>query len=118
MDNLIKAIARLIELTQKGVIRWERGDPPDSTATGDRVEVAFLTEYDGKRLRMFRQRSKVEMDQHRFEWFQNPVLQIVDLDGTTLREFPHLVALHDLMDAVEDQISGAGDWIEKLASGG
>lgn len=117
MDKFTKAVARLIELTQKGDIRWERGDPPDFTASGDYAEVVFRAEYDGERLRVFRRRSKVALDEERFDWVETPVLQVLDEDGKSLYQFPHMPALYDLIESVEYQVAGVGPLIEKLASG-
>ena len=114
----IRAIAKLNELTQHGRLKWEVVSPPDTRGSSDVVEIAYGTEHEGKRLRIFSRRSKVAVDEQRFEWLRSPVLQVVDSDGKPLYEFPSFNGIDDLLESVGYQVSGMGRWIEKLASGG
>ena len=121
MDALspaIRAIAKLNELTQQGRLKWEVVSPPDTRGSSDVVEIAFGTEHEGKRLRIFSRRSKVEVDEKRFEWLKSPVLEVVDSDGKPLYEFPGLSWIDHLLESVGYQVAGVGRWMEKLASGG
>lgn len=118
MDKMTKAVARLLELTQRGAIQWRTAPLPDLRGTGDFIEIAFAAEYEGEHLRIFRKRSKVALDEERFEWIERPKLEIIDSNGRSLYEFPSHPILYDLLDAVEYQVSGVGPFIEKLASEG
>ncbi|MBI4083429.1 MAG: hypothetical protein HY423_12555 [Candidatus Lambdaproteobacteria bacterium] len=118
MDKWLKAIVRLNELTQKGILKWEVSHPPNLSGTSDHVEIAFLTEYEGERLRIFKRRSKIALDEELLGWHDQPVLQIIDRQGVTRFDFPTSPALYDLISSVEYQTSGVGAFIDKLASDG
>jgi len=113
-----KALAKLNELTQRGQLKWKIVDPPDTRGSSDVVEIAYGTEFEGKRLRIFSRRSKIALDEDRFDWSEYPVLQIVDGGGRPLYGFPTVAGINDLLESVQHQVSGVGQLIEKLASGG
>ncbi len=113
-----KALAKLNELTQRGLLKWEIVTPPDTRGSSDVVEIAYGTEFEGQRLRIFSRRSKIALDEDRFDWSERPVLQIVDGGGRPLYEFPTVAGVSDLLESVQYQVSGVGQLIEKLASGG
>lgn len=118
MDKWTKAVAKLNRLTQEGSLRWEQTDPPELRGTSDVVEIAYTTEFEGERLRIFSKRSKVALDEERYDWSESPVLQVVDARGRSRFEFPPSPGLYDLLDSVRYQTSGVGTLLDKLAGEG
>jgi hypothetical protein len=120
MDKITKAVIRLNELTQKGSVKWRKDRLPEMIAKRDYSDIAFVTEYEGERLRVYTRRYKVPGYEVNFEgeWAVRPVLEVIDEAGKTLYEFPSTPATRDLINTVQYQVSGVGSLIDKLASGG
>jgi hypothetical protein len=82
------------------------------------VEVAYVTEFEGQRLRIFSKRYRTWQDEEQYSWHERPILQVVDEQGRALYEFPSDSGISDLLVSVQYQVSGVGRLIDKLASGG
>jgi hypothetical protein len=121
----VDAVAKLIELTQEGGLKWTIDEPPASLSRRPdaRVELVFVAKYGEKSLRLYERRFQEEfIDFNEFEmrpvpkteWRKAVVLEFVDDNGNSLWAFPSVEALNDLMSAVQYQAAGVKDFLTEL----
>jgi len=124
-NKWVEAVAKLIQLTQQGELKWTIDEPPPSFSRrpNSRVEVVFVTNYGEKNLRLYERRFQEEfIDFDEFEmravpktdWRKAVVLEFVDDNGNSLWAFPSVEALNDLMSAVQYQAAGVKDFLTEL----
>ncbi|HEY9160954.1 MAG TPA: hypothetical protein VIS94_07710 [Desulfomonilia bacterium] len=101
--KLIKLIAYLIELTQKGKLNWERHDPPDSIVTShdNIVDFVYQTTFENKELRIYEERYKYWYDEDKWNWDSRVILDFADDYGRSVWKFPSLPGLWDLLESVK-----------------
>lgn len=132
-DKLLDAIAKLIELTQDGKLRWSA--LPSSLIDAlketpyDRIAVAFQANYKDRYLRLYKRNYKVAYNpfstvaivqaayyDKEDSWYSTVVLQLTTSDDLVLWSFPFETALWDLYRAVEYQVSKVKDFLDDLLS--
>ncbi len=137
----VDAVARMIELTQQGEMRWKSVEPTGTaTAEKNRTSGVFQTTLNGKPIRLYerkvqQRRSVLDDDddynplskavatamlplipKYTFVWVPDVILEFVDAKGTTLWTFPQVSALRDLLTAVQYQVAGVSEFLEDLFS--
>ncbi|MEK6299240.1 MAG: hypothetical protein AABO41_00835 [Acidobacteriota bacterium] len=130
-EKLIEVIVKLIRETQEGKIRWDIKEPPASLKldVDAAVDLAYETEYKGKRLRLYKENYVVERGLIQRDpildnllgtkyphWAANIMLEITDEKGKTLWTFPDVNGLDDLLDSVEYQAAGVSDFLDEIVS--
>ena len=127
-EKVVKAVTELIKKTQTGEIKWRRSTPPERLK-GDaksKVETVYITEYEGKRLRLYREYYLVEENRllpNPFDrlsgvkypyWDTEVYLEIIDKTGATLWPFPQNYALEDLLSTVRYEEAEVDDFLNAL----
>jgi hypothetical protein len=117
-NKFIKAIAKLIELTQDGTLKWtvSRETKELTKGTDNVIDLAYLAQEEVRQLRLYELKYKDYLDEFNFNWGNQPVLEIVDDLGHAAWTFPHNRALADLLEAVRYQTSGVDEFIDRLLS--
>ena len=133
-DKDIQAVIRLVELTNKGEVKWHSISKPTAFVDSDDTSygTAFIGSYEGFTLRIFSWQSRnLQLKSglggllgrapgsdslYEYVWHRNVILQIVDKEGQLLWSFPTGSVVDDLYDAVRAQVSGASRLISKLTS--
>lgn len=124
----VDAVARLIELTQRGRIRWSSVEPKGTvTEVEDRTSGVFQAVHNGKILRLYGKRvtERRAVPTEDFTRLLYPpkyelvkgskvVLEFVDARGATLWTFPELSALRDLLTAAQYQVAEVGSFLDEL----
>lgn len=121
----VDAVAKLIELTQEGIVKWSTVDRSDVVLTNpdNRIEIVYIANYLGHRLQLFRRYyENISWDELVTAgpvkyWDTDVALQIADFTGRPLWTFPHNPLLDDLYSAVQYKTSGAREFIDRLLSG-
>jgi hypothetical protein len=124
-NKWVDAVAKLIQLTQEGELKWTIDEPPTffSKRPNARVEVVFVAKYGEKSLRLYERRFQeefIDFDESemrpvpKVEWRKAVVLEFIDANGNGLWAFPSVEALNDLMSAVQYQVAGVKDFLTEL----
>lgn len=126
-EQWIKAVTKLIELTQADSLKWERSTSTHGIVQNDdyRVQVVFTTEFESHKLRLFRARKRivpiatitvyaiVEQPKEPY-WTAETILEIVDDYGISMYQFPYVSAISDLYNSVIAKTSRIDDLLSKL----
>ena len=122
-ERFVEAIAKLIELTQAGKLRWD-AYPPDETLKvypDERLSTVFETDYQGKKLRLYRRTFKPRDVAPMFDaiigkkdWQSVVILEFLAENGAVLWRFPTMPILDDLLSAVQYQAAGVDEFIDTL----
>ena len=109
-------VAKLLQLTQEGAIKWQAGEPPTELLRAkERTSVVYTTSYLGQHLRIYEYENKYWMDEDRFEWSGSVRLEFTDPSGRANFEIPGGgVGQWDLLRAVQHQTSNVDAFLEKL----
>ena len=130
-DSNIEAIAKLIELTQKGRLQWnsEHPDAVKGLSPEDIVSNVFTADYSGRVLRIYQRRYKTRFsagltvgliqsalleNQTETRWVSEVILELLSEYGHSTWQFPKERILNDLLSAIRYKASGASDLIEDL----
>jgi len=114
--KLVKLIAYLIELTQKGKLNWRRYEPPDPIVTShdNKIDFVYVTNFENKKLRIYEERYKYWYDEGRYTWDNQVVIDFADDEGRSIWRFPKLPGAWDLLEAVRYQEAEVDDFISEL----
>ena len=107
-------IIQLINLTRSNELKWIKQDPPSwLTDSGSKIESVYLTEYKGRKLRLFKE-SYLKYDDMDTSWFwaKRTVLQLIDKNNKTDWEFPWCRELKDLIEAVRYHSANVGEFLD------
>jgi hypothetical protein len=125
-EKWVDAVARMIELTQQGKLRWAaKPKAKTSSDDDDRTTAVFETEYKGKSLRLYKVRVNsgglglfglVALGQSNEppKWRNKVVLEFVNTEGLALWTFPEVNALADLLATVQYQAAGVRDFLTEI----
>jgi len=126
----IEFITKLIELTQKSVIKWSSSDPSkikDKNAAWNIIG-SFIADYKSKKMRVYSYRHKVKIDPRfralNFSFEQDDEwevvvesrLELIDVHENVLWRFSNLNPTGDLFKAVQKQVSGVDNFIDNVLS--
>ena len=117
-NKFIKAVTKLIELTQEGSVRWtvSRDNRNIIQGTENVVELSYTTTYEGQRLRLYELKYKDYFDQDQYVWATTVVLEMIDNEENTVWSFPYNRAIADLLEAAQYQTAGVDEFINRLLS--
>lgn len=121
-DKWIDVVAKMLELTQKGRLKWTSGLwSPDSrplAGLSTNKETVFYTTYKGKRLRIrepdlsfvgtMGTGAKLPVPTSRV------ILEFVDSHGAGIWRFPPVEPLRDLLHAVQYQVAGVNEFLDEI----
>ena len=121
-NQWIEAIAKLIKLTQEKKITWDTASDANREYLPKDADLfagsAFITEYAGRRLRLYTLFERIETTAYLFTkkppLISRQVLEFIDDDARTLWTFPDTEAHKDLMAAVEFQVAGVNEFLADL----
>ncbi|WP_415881725.1 hypothetical protein [Neptuniibacter sp. QD34_54] len=97
-------IDKLIELTQHNQISWGSQDPvapmvgPDS-----RVDMVYVANYIGRNIRIYQQHFKYYLDDEKYCWDEQMVVEFIDEYGSLLGKLPKTPNAYELLRAVQFQ---------------
>jgi len=133
-DRFIALVAKLIELTQDGKLKWLARKPRTSLSHDAEmaVDVVYVADYEGKTLGLYQVRHKWEapasgslsavlsvnpfsmygIDTPKYSW--NTVLEFIDSSGNCLWTFPEVSGLSDLFKAVQYQVAGVKKFLDDV----
>jgi hypothetical protein len=111
-----KVIIQLINLTRSNELKWKKQDPPNwLTDSGSKIESVYLTEYKGRKLRLYEEKYQSYDDFDRsYSWAKRPVLQIIDQFNKTDWEFPWCRELKDLIEAVRYHSANVSEFLDNF----
>lgn len=110
----VKLVAKLLELTQKGELRWRAlsGDsqnrPPEL-----RVTKFYKTVFQEQSLRLYEYREK-SFYEETFEWVRGIRLEFLDNTGEIAFTVPEVEGLPALLDAAQYKTAGIEEFLKKL----
>ena len=115
-NEMIRAIARLIEKTQDGEIRWEASAPSEDITTRNDiiVERMFCANLDKRRLRLYELNSREYTDEDIWHWSPGVALELSDEEKMSWWQFPPHPTIWDLLESVKFKVVGVKDFIAKI----
>ncbi|MFP4436345.1 MAG: hypothetical protein ACLFVO_03795 [Chloroflexaceae bacterium] len=135
-NRFVTAIAKLIDLTQKGELRWNLPEAGEQSVLveqdDEHISQVFIAHYHDKILKIYkrtykdyRKRSvsfadslKLSMFSGEREietyWKSDVVLEFINPDGMTIWTFPQMRILQDLLAAVQYQVAGVEDFLDDI----
>jgi len=119
-DKWIEIIAKLTKLTQDNILQWRISEVPESLKgfKEERVDVVYISIYNGKRLRIYEKKKKetIVVGFNRFEtlWETYTVLDFSDKTGISLWAFPAVEGLNNLLNAVRFQVTEVKNFLKAL----
>jgi hypothetical protein len=117
-SKFIKAIAKLIQLTQDGDLKWSinKNTKQITEGTNNIIDVVYTAHEENEHLRLYEMKFKNWLEEDTFEWDNQAFLEIIDELGNAIWTFPSNRTLWDLLEAVRYQTSGVDDFINRLLS--
>ncbi|MGE4444885.1 MAG: hypothetical protein AB7E37_07960 [Candidatus Altimarinota bacterium] len=112
----INLIEKLIELTQKNVIKWEISNMYPMLSDMEKFDTIFSTDYLGQKIRVYKFFYRHYRDEDEFYWLEEYKLEIFDEQNNTLFNFPIVPNIKDLLNAVMYQNSNVEDFYKNLMS--
>jgi|GEM_PF-6465259 len=97
-------IDKLIELTQHNQMSWESRDPvapmvgPDS-----RVDMVYVANYIGRNIRIYQQHFKYYLDEERYVWDEQMIVEFIDDYDALLGKLPKTPNAYELLKAIQFQ---------------
>ena len=111
----VDAIVRLIELTQQGKIDWLLAGP-DMVGTDVGLSPPYVARHNDRMLRL--RKLAVISDSRWDENSYQILLEMITDYGEVLYQFPDVAVSEDLLEAVQYQVAGVGDYLDELLGEG
>lgn len=112
----INLIEKLIELTQKNVIKWKISNMYPMLSDMEKFDTIFSTDYLEQKFRVDKVFYRHYRDEDEFYWLEEYKLEIFDEQNNTLFNFPIVPNTKDLLNAVMYQNSNVEDFYKNLMS--
>jgi len=111
-----KAVTRLLELTQEGLLKWESRGPCDDILEGRDivVDIVYVAAKDKRLLRLYQFRYKSWLDDVNWHWEEDIALELSDEKRVTWWRFPENRVLQDLLEAVKFRTVGVDQFLDEL----
>ncbi len=111
--KIVSLTSKLNRLTQEGVLKWRRMNPPEDLTVGtDEIVTKFYaTEYEGRNLGIYEERYR---DHGAPYWDNRPVLALFTKNWQKEWEFPQVAGTWELMRSVEYQLADVDSFITKI----
>lgn len=140
-DRFIALVAKLLELTQDGKIKWD-ATRPRASLTNDpdlAVDVVYTTHHQRKRLGLYQIKRRYEAPPKGSlsaiisgysgyyrnilgtpppKWQLDHILELIDDSGNCLWTFPSVSGLGDLFSAVQFQAAGVSEFLDDVLGKG
>ncbi len=132
MDNKrskwIEAVAKIMQLTQDGEIKWQPDKPSDSLKRThfERINVVFNTKYKNRNLQLYERRyrepvmerapfwSALGRAREEYRWKNEVVLELVDDKGLARWPVPQVNPLNDLLAVVQYQFADVNEFLKDI----
>jgi hypothetical protein len=128
-NKWVDGVARMIELTQQGKMRWAEVEPQSTTDEEEnRTSAIFQSIFNGRNIRLYQKKVRVRTVADELAKVMQPkqkitptyrrigVLELVNAEGATLWKYPEVDALNDLLTAVQYQVAGVNDFLNDIFS--
>src|SRR2546430_138425 len=121
-DAWVKVVASLIRQTEEGRLKWT-SEPAPQSLREQLVDGVFTTDYEGKRLRLYKKPRKVPPGiQYTLPiiepyWIEVVVLELGDALEQGWYAIPKTEAARQLLESVEYQVYGVDDFVSKVLDG-
>jgi len=135
-DRYVELVAKLLELTQEGTLKWS-SRPPRASLNSDperAVDIVYTAQYKGKTLGLYMVRRKFETSgtgsffsgltgtsgysgfygPNPPKWVYEPILEFIDGAGNSVWTFPLVSGLSDLLSAVRYQAAGVSQFLDDV----
>lgn len=97
-------IDKLIELTQHNQISWESQDAVAPMIGPDaRVDMVYVANYIGRNIRIYQQHFKYYIDEEKYVWDEQMVVEFIDNYGSLLGKLPKTPNAYELLRAIQFQ---------------
>ncbi|PPK49815.1 hypothetical protein [Marinobacter persicus] len=97
-------IDKLIELTQHNHIVWRSQDPVAPMIGPDaRVDMVYIVNHLGRNIRAYNQNFKYYLDEEKYVWDEQIIVEFVDDYGAVLGRLPRTPNAWDLLKAIQFQ---------------
>ena len=99
-------IDKLIELTQHNQIKWyKRPSPPVPPIIGPdyHVDIVYTVNHLGRNIRAYDQHFKQYLDEERYFWDSQMVVEFTDDEGALLGRLPNTPNAYELLRAIQFQ---------------
>lgn len=126
LNKWVAFVAKLLELTQKGLIQWEMTGDVSFLPQNERATHSYVATFMDKRMRLYKYQHQVERPIHslrdvfadgrRIDWVDAVKLEFIDVYGHSLYEIPPITGLWDLWNAVQYRTANIDEFVEKVAS--
>ena len=116
-EKLIKAVSKLIRLTQEKKLKWEKMNPPSDLFEGTDSVVPYFygVRHKENNLGLYEIRFKaVDPNTENIYWADDVVLSVFAEDWTRVWDFPEKSAVYDLLRSIRYQIADVDGLIDSL----
>jgi hypothetical protein len=97
-------IDKLIELTQHNKMIWAGEDAVSSMIGPDsRVDIVYVANYIGRNIRIYNQHFKYYLDEERYSWDEQMIVEFIDGYGTLMGRLPKTPNAYELLRAIQFQ---------------
>ncbi|WP_201525951.1 hypothetical protein [Psychrobacter frigidicola] len=111
----IQLVDRLTEMTQNGVMRWNRYEPPTNMVdTENNINFVYTTIYNRKNIRIYEEDYKYYTDESEYYWSKRVVIEFIDESLNSVWQFPKITNSWNLLDAVRYEDAGVADFMKSI----
>lgn len=107
-------VEKLIELTQKNVIKWHISDITPSHSGMESISTVYATLYLNQNLRIYKYYYRFYKDEDEYYWIDDYRMELYDDNNNTIYEIPKTGNIKDLLNTVMYYSSGAGDFYNSV----
>lgn len=118
-EKLMKAVSKLLRLTQEKKLKWEKMIPPPDLHEGTDSVIPYFygVKYKENNLGLYEIRFKAfNPDTEQIYWVEDVILSVFANDWSRVWDFPETTAIHDLLRSVRYQIANVDRIIDSLLS--
>jgi hypothetical protein len=124
----IEAVAKIMQLTQDGDIKWQADNPSDSLkrTPDEKINVVFNAKYKENNLQLYERRyrepfitrspfwSALGRAREEYRWKREVVLELVDERGLARWSVPNVNPLNDLLAVVQYQFANVNKFLAEI----
>lgn len=117
-DKITEALAKLIQQTQDGKLKWIAIETPRDLISGteDIVDTVYEADKGNRCMRLFPYKTRYYTDEEVYHWIDNVALEISDKSESSWWRFPSHQIIWDLLDAVKFRTVDVEGFINDLFS--
>lgn len=111
----VEIIDKLIELTQHGIITWEKNAPEQYMIDHyRRVELVFTAKHIGQLFRVYNRYFQHYYDEDTYMWDNEIIFEFIDENGVSLGILPNTPNTNDLFQSIQFQTSKVNNFYNDL----